>query len=68
MTIRIYQSIIFISHKPYTTVQRRHTYTITNTTWILTYIQDIKQRQGFETAQRITYLNMDSSEAGPINV
>jgi len=25
------QSIIFISHKPYTTLQRRHKYTITNT-------------------------------------
>ena len=32
--ILLSQSIIFITHKPYTTVQRRQTYTITNTTWI----------------------------------
>jgi hypothetical protein len=32
--ILLSQSIIFITHKPYTMVQARQTYTITNTTWI----------------------------------
>jgi hypothetical protein len=68
MVEKTFQSIIFILVNHIQRYREDIHIHITNTTWILTYIQDIKQRQGFETAQRITYLNMDSSEAGPINV